>query len=315
MTFSVCQMLSGPNRNSRLSKSHWKTQLTTFLMREFTGSPSFPGERNMSETTSPSSIAQVLKSSVNQNARTPDWLLQKLTAAHFGSEQPFDPCPNDPQFDGLTVPWQPKTFVNPPFNQMAVWLTKAVEEGKRGNHIVFLLPARISTKYFHKLLVPAAKSVTIWCKPVAFPPHKAPFSLPILTVEFGECNADRLGLKPALYSSIWDPSLNVSKVQQLASQRWPNAVFTPLFTDVAARCREVAAARVNSLLLMPPWFSSVYFRALVPAVQEIVFLGPRPNWTGDSTSLIGSVLVHLSWSDDRAEDSDGLTLICSQTCS
>lgn len=236
----------------------------------------------------------MLKSSENQAARTPEWLLQRLADEHFGGRQAFDPCPARPTVDGLTTPWPGECFVNPPFNQLPAWIAKATQSG---SHVVLLLPARVSAKYFHQLLLPEAKSITVWCRPVAFPPFTTPFSLPILTVEFGAANVRRTG-PTARWSALWDPALQVEDVEAHARRLRPGATFVPLFSGVAEACRDVAGRQEDTVLLMPPWFSSLYFKALIPRVTEICFIGPRPRWrAGGSTSLVGSVLVCLAAQD------------------
>jgi hypothetical protein len=72
----------------------------------------------------------------------------------------FDPCPHprDPDFDGLAVPWEALTFVNPPWGNVKPWLSKAILESQAKNNVVhMLLPARPSTHWFHDLCVPYAQ--------------------------------------------------------------------------------------------------------------------------------------------------------------
>lgn len=92
----------------------------------------------------------------NQFAQTPSELLSKLEEQYGKFD--FDPCPANPQFDGLKVEWGKNNFVNPPFNKMKQWLAKAVEEFKKGKQIVFLMPVRIHTKYFIDTVYPLIKS-------------------------------------------------------------------------------------------------------------------------------------------------------------
>lgn len=236
----------------------------------------------------------MLKSSENQAATTPGWLLQRLSDEHFGGRQAFDPCPARPAVDGLTTPWSGECFVNPPFNQLPAWIAKATREAGAGCHVILLMPARVSAKYFHQLLLPEARGITIWCRPVAFPPFTTPFSLPILTVEFG-ARTTASSAPVARWSALWKPGLQLEDVEEHARRLRPGATFLPLFSGVAEACRDVATGAEDTVLLMPPWFSSRYFRALVPRVTEVVFIGPRPSWrAGGSTSLLGSVLVCLA---------------------
>lgn len=83
----------------------------------------------------------------DQKARTPEELYEDLQAVYGKFD--FDPCPSDPQFDGLSVEWGRNTYVNPPFKALKKWLMKALEEWKKGGkQIIFLMPIRIHTRYF-----------------------------------------------------------------------------------------------------------------------------------------------------------------------
>src|SRR3990167_10182337 len=58
----------------------------------------------------------------------------------------FDPCPfpKPDDFDGLTAEWGNVNYVNPPFKKedgggIAYWITKGIEENKKGKTVVFLI--------------------------------------------------------------------------------------------------------------------------------------------------------------------------------
>lgn len=76
---------------------------------------------------------------------TPKWLFDVF-------EGWFDPCPLNvnPNFDGLTIDWKDRTYVNPPYSKPHLWVDKAINEMKKGKLIVMLLRADSSTKYFQK---------------------------------------------------------------------------------------------------------------------------------------------------------------------
>lgn len=58
----------------------------------------------------------------------------------------FDPCPLNPQFDGLSIPWGKCNFMNPPYGRViGKWIKKASENPVT----VCLLPARTDTRWFH----------------------------------------------------------------------------------------------------------------------------------------------------------------------
>jgi len=74
----------------------------------------------------------------------------------------FDPCPLNDNFniDGLKEEWAPKTFVNPPYSKLKTtkknglgWIEKGHQEAQKGKLIVFLLPARTDTEWFHDIIL------------------------------------------------------------------------------------------------------------------------------------------------------------------
>ncbi len=81
---------------------------------------------------------------------TPDYLKNEIVE-EFGEY--FDPCPVNPQFDGLALSWpidQP-VYVNPPYTRGEIkkWVKKCSEEHDRGCKIILLIPAYTDTAYFH----------------------------------------------------------------------------------------------------------------------------------------------------------------------
>ena len=91
-----------------------------------------------------------LMSSIKQDWKTPKYLYEEF---NFD----FDPCPVDPQFDGLSIDWGKRNFVNPPYKNIALWISKGYQEWLKGKLIVFLIPARTDTKYFHNWIYPFAE--------------------------------------------------------------------------------------------------------------------------------------------------------------
>lgn len=103
---------------------------------------------------------------VDQTGETPDKLLEFLNA-EFKFD--FDPCPKNPQFDGLSVSWGTINYVNPPYNDIAQWVTKALtERDTHGSTSVFLVPFRPHTKYFRDLILPNASEVRFFRHKFAF---------------------------------------------------------------------------------------------------------------------------------------------------
>lgn len=92
----------------------------------------------------------------SDNWQTPQWLYDKLDK-EFNFD--FDPCPNNPSFDGLQVEWGKSNFVNPPYNRIdkPKFIQKAFDEWKKGKTCVLLIPAATGTKQFHDLILPYAE--------------------------------------------------------------------------------------------------------------------------------------------------------------
>jgi len=92
----------------------------------------------------------------NDHWATPKWLYDKLDAEfHFD----FDPCPLHATFNGLEIDWGNCNFVNPPYNRhdKPKFIRKAYEEWLKGKTCVLLIPAAVSTKDFHELILPNAE--------------------------------------------------------------------------------------------------------------------------------------------------------------
>lgn len=94
-------------------------------------------------------LNESLFSSNKQDWETPDDLYHKLNE-EFNFD--FDPCPKNPDFDGLNIDWGKQNFCNPPYNQLQKWIKKGYEQFKLGKTVVFLIPARTDTKAFHEYL-------------------------------------------------------------------------------------------------------------------------------------------------------------------
>ena len=62
----------------------------------------------------------------------------------------FDPCPVTPTFDGLKEDWGLRNFCNPPYGrEITAWIKKGYEESLKGKLVVFLLPSRTDTRWWH----------------------------------------------------------------------------------------------------------------------------------------------------------------------
>jgi len=103
------------------------------------------------EMTGGERMDKVLFSKKSDHWATPKDLYEKLnTEFNFN----FDPCPLNSSFDGLSIPWGSRVFVNPPYSNIRDFLEKGIAEINLGNVCVcvFLIPARTDTKWFHELV-------------------------------------------------------------------------------------------------------------------------------------------------------------------
>lgn len=76
-----------------------------------------------------------------------------LTPRDLYPEGCFDPCPQNPTFDGLVVDWRGHVFCNPPYSQISEWVAKALLERTRPEveSLVMLLPNWTDRAWFHLL--------------------------------------------------------------------------------------------------------------------------------------------------------------------
>lgn len=85
--------------------------------------------------------------------------LRAAIDAEFGTT--FDPCPGGTQ-DALLIPWPGHVFCNPPYGRVLTrWIEKGLLELRTGRaeRIVWLIPARTDTRWFHDLLMPNAREI------------------------------------------------------------------------------------------------------------------------------------------------------------
>ncbi len=86
---------------------------------------------------------------------TPSWFMGRIEALGTHNGLDFnDPCPLDPQEDGLLSEWPQGclNYVNPPYarGHIAKWVAKCAEEAEKGKIIALLIPAYSDTIYFHE---------------------------------------------------------------------------------------------------------------------------------------------------------------------
>ncbi len=95
-------------------------------------------------------ISQVHFSSQCLAWQTPDHTYKELDQ-EFGFD--YDPCPVNHGIhdkDGLGSDWGKINFVNPPYGrEIGKWIKKGYEEHLKGKTVVFLIPSRTDTKWWH----------------------------------------------------------------------------------------------------------------------------------------------------------------------
>ena len=89
---------------------------------------------------------------VHFSSQRSDWQTPKAVYEVLDAEFHFDldPCPHNPTFDGLNILWGQSNFVNPPYGrEIGKWLKKGYEEYLLGKTVVFLIPSRTDTRWWH----------------------------------------------------------------------------------------------------------------------------------------------------------------------
>jgi site-specific DNA-methyltransferase (adenine-specific) len=70
----------------------------------------------------------------------------------------FDPCPHNPDFDGLSISWGASNFCNPPYGrEIGKWLKKGYQQHVLGKQVVFLIPSRTDTIWWHEYCMQATE--------------------------------------------------------------------------------------------------------------------------------------------------------------
>ena len=97
-------------------------------------------------------MKKIPMTSLRQDWRTPKAFYQAL---HAEFQFDFDPCPPNANFDGLSVSWGVCNYVNPPFKGIEKWIAKGAIENLLGKTVVFLIPARTCTAWWHDYVLKA----------------------------------------------------------------------------------------------------------------------------------------------------------------
>jgi hypothetical protein len=257
-----------------------------------------------------------ITSGADQKAQTPTTLLNIIRNLFFKGKAFFDPCPPNPTFDGLVVKWHRRNYVNPPFRDLPRWIAKAKEtEGET----VVLMPLRSSARYFHTQIIDDTRTVIVlWLNRVAFPPHRGPLPLPVITAGIHHHTTLRSSPDVTLFpvSMIsWDLGTPVYDENDM-KKRVRLAYGTRCsFVRVMNSPRDVLIQMTKSLEKNPrqtlvamviPTFCSKYFQdIIVPWVVEVVFLCPSLDFGNGRRSFMGSVLLVLSGISPRDSGEHG----------
>jgi site-specific DNA-methyltransferase (adenine-specific) len=96
----------------------------------------------------------------------------------------LDPCPLGGTENGLArlfTPWTGKrVFCNPPYDQIRSWLNRC----KDTTLVVYLLPARTDTRWFHEICLPFAKEIRFIKGRLRFGEEVNPAPFPSMVVVF-----------------------------------------------------------------------------------------------------------------------------------
>ena len=132
-------------------------------------------------------LNRVMFSSASVEWKTPQAVYEKLDAEFRFN---FDPCPLGGDVDGsarLLNSWRGKrVFCNPPYDRIAEFL----ECARDADLAVFLIPARVDTKWFHSLCLPHAREIRFIKGRLKFGDAKncAPFPSMIVIFRSDKCS-------------------------------------------------------------------------------------------------------------------------------
>lgn len=132
-------------------------------------------------------FSQVLFKSVKQDWETPKEVYDTLNQ-EFNFD--FDPCPSNATFDGLNCFWKKRNFVNPPYKEIKKWIEKGWKESQLGRTVVFLIPSRTDTKWWHNYVM-KAKEIRFIQGRLKFSGHKNSAPFPSRIVIFNGRKVDK----------------------------------------------------------------------------------------------------------------------------
>lgn len=130
------------------------------------------------------------------NVKTPQWLWNYLLDEFPSIES--DPCPNDPEEDGLEADWEGWSYVNPPQSECQLWVEKASKEAAKGNYSVMLVPATFNSVYWREVVYSNATEIRIFKCPVKLDGQErqttTQMALVVFSAQHGNAGAPALSL-------------------------------------------------------------------------------------------------------------------------
>jgi DNA N-6-adenine-methyltransferase Dam len=97
---------------------------------------------------------------VHFSSQKMDWQTPDATYKELDEEFHFDhdPCPPNHTVDGLQSEWGQSNFVNPPYGrELPLWIAKSYEQWQLGKTVVFLIPSRTDTRWWHDYCMKATE--------------------------------------------------------------------------------------------------------------------------------------------------------------
>ena len=128
-------------------------------------------------------------SSKDQDAQTPDDVMEKIRHWYNHGNPMHDPCP--PNWNpatmpsGLDIDWEGVNYVNPPYNNLSMWMKKCVEQAAKGRKVVCLIPQRGDVNWWHDWVLAHADQIDFIRQGVRFKTYerKCPFPICIVVYE------------------------------------------------------------------------------------------------------------------------------------
>ena len=123
----------------------------------------------------------------SDNYATPKKFYSQINAEYGFT---FDPCPykHDFSWNGLEVDWNGNIYCNPPYSSIEPFIEKGIAEIRKGNakKIVYLIPVRSDTKYWHNLIMKFASEIIFVQGRLNFNDSKSHAPFPCVLIVFNE---------------------------------------------------------------------------------------------------------------------------------